>query len=348
MVQLFSGRSLENLVLVEFGGGMKKFRFGFGLLGIGLLAGCNLLSPPPQVSITNPGTVTVRSLSIEAKVSDNANSVELMLNGTSLGQKTSPPYTWQVTLSKANDGQNTISGYATNASGGFTYAQPQTFTVNLTDTIKPTVVLTSLGSSAGITLNAAAADDYAVTKVEFYNGATLLATDTTAPYSHAISLSDASTTFSSYTAKAYDATNNSTISNAIQDVWESNNTPATALMLDTMPVRSQAGVILGGSLEGTSPDVDYYAVSMTFAQVLKVRTYSSAGTDTVVRVFDAAGNQVAFNDDANDFGVSDSAINWRTNDNGVFYIAVSAYTDGVIPAVQGANKQYRVSVKVGD
>jgi hypothetical protein len=336
---------------------MKKFRFGFGLLGIGLLAGCNLLSAAPQVSITNPGTVTTRSLTIQTTVSDNANTVELMLNGSSLGKKTSPPYTWDVVLSRANDGQNTISGYATNASGGFAYAQSQTFTVALADTIKPTVVLTSVGSSSGVALSATASDDYAVTKVEFYNGATLLATDTTAPYSYDLSLTAAGSQFPSYTAKAFDATGNNTTSNLIEEVWETsaarNDTSATAVLLNAMPVRTQTGATVSATLDSTAfgstdPDMDFYAVNLTFAQVLKVRTYSSTGTDTVLRLFNAAGAQLAFNDAAGDYNSTDSALNWRASDSGVYYIAVSSYTNGVTPAAQGVGKQYRMTVQVGD
>ena len=98
----------------------------------------------------------------------------------------------------------------------------------------------------------------------------------------------------------------------------------------------------------TDPDVDYYAVNLTFAQVLKVRTYSSTGTDTVVRIFNAAGVQVAFNDAAGDYNNTDSAVNWRVNDSGLHYIAVSSYTNGVTPAAQGLGKQYRMTVQVGD
>jgi hypothetical protein len=419
---------------------MKQYRSIFGLLGASVLASCNLLTAAPQVSITNPGTITGTSLTIEAVPSGNTNAIEVLLNGTSLGKKTSSPYTWTTTVNRANNGNNTISGFATNASGGFAYAQPQTFMVNLApkigltssspsitnatpitltaapedasaglakvefyqganligtdlsapftqsvsftqavqnglynysaksfdaagntatsslvpitvaiaDTTMPTVALTAVGSVTGVALAATATDDVGVTKVEFYSGTTLLNTDTTAPYSFDLSLMAAGNLFPNYTAKAFDATGNSTVSNAIQDVWESNNTSATALMLDTMPVRTQAGVTLGGSLDGTTPDVDYYAVNLTFAQVLKVRTYSSGGTDTVVRIFNAAGVQLAFNDASGDYNNTDSAVNWRASDNGVYYIAVSAYTNGVTPAIQDASKQYRMTVQVGD
>ncbi len=428
---------------------MKQYRFIFGLLGAGVLAGCNLLTAAPQVSINNPGTITGTSLTIEAVPSGNTNAIEVLLNGTSLGKKTSPPYTWAATVNRANNGNNTISGFATNSSGGFTYAQSQAFMVNIApkisltssspnisnttpitltaapedasaglakvefyqganligtdssapftqsvsftqaaqnglynysaksfdatgntatsslvpitvaiaDTTMPTVALTAVGNVAGVALAATATDDVGVTKVEFYSGTTLLATDTTAPYSFALSLMAAGNLFPSYTAKAYDAANNNTTSNLIEEVWEStaarNNTSATAVLLDAMPIRTQPGATVSATLDSmafgsTDPDVDYYAVNLTFAQVLKVRTYSSTGTDTVVRIFNAAGVQVAFNDASGDYNNSDSAVNWRVNDSGLHYIAVSSYTNGVTPAAQGLGKQYRVTVQVGD
>ncbi len=419
---------------------MRQFHLSFSLLSIGLLAGCGLYSAP-QVSIINPGSITSNTLTVNV-VASGANGikdVELLLNGTSVGQKTTAPFSWSVPLNRAQNGTNTLTAIARTPSLGVAYAAPESFmvniapsislvsssptitsstpitltaspddssagfakvefyqgttllgtdttapftqnvsftqasqngsynynaksfdtagntatssllpiTVSIADSTLPTVVLTAISSSSGITLSATANDDVGIAKVEFYNGTTLIATDTTAPYNASLGVAIGNL-FSNYTAKAFDATGNATTSNAIQDVWESNNTTATALMLDAMPVRTQGGVTLGGSLDGTTPDVDYYAVTLTFAQVLKVRTYSSTGTDTVLRLYNAAGAQLAFNDAAGDYNNTDSAVNWRASDNGVYYIAVSAYTDGVTPAIQDASKQYRVTVQVGD
>ncbi len=420
---------------------MRQFRLSFSLLSIGLLAGCSLY-PAPQVSIINPGSITSNTLTVNVVASgtNGIKDVELLLNGTSLGQKNSAPFSWSVTLNRAQNGTNTLTAIARNPSLGVAYAAPESFSVNIApsislvsssptitsstpvtltatptdssagfakvefyqgttllgtdtaapftqnvsftqasqngsynysaksfdaagntatssllpiavsiaDSTMPTVVLTATGSSSGIALSATATDDVGISRIEFYSGTNLIATDTTAPYDFTFGLMAAGNQFPNYTAKAFDAAGNSTTSNAIQDVWESNNTTATALMLDAMPVRTQAGVTLGGSLDGTAPDVDYYAVSMTFAQVLKVRTYSSGGADTMVRIFNAAGVQLAFNDASGDYNNTDSAINWRASDNGVYYIAVSAYTNGVTPAIQDASKQYRMTVQVGD
>jgi hypothetical protein len=436
-----------------FGGDMKQVGKILGLLGAGLLAGCNLLTATPTVSIENPGTVTGTSVTvtINAVGASGIQAVGASLNGVSLGEDREAPYTFTTTVNRARNGINTLTGYATNNAGGFTYAQPVTFTVNIApnialvsssasilnntpviltatptdtsasftkvefyqgntlvgtdasapfeqavsftqanqngvysytaksfdsqgniavsgavpitvnipDSTIPTVSLTATASATGVILSASAADDVAVTKVEFYNGSTLLATDTSAPFAHTATLAQVAAGFPNYSAKAFDAAgNNATSAERIEDVWENasgarNNARANAVMLDAMPIRTQAGVTLGASLDSTAfgasdTDTDFYAVNLTFAQVLKVRTYSATGVDTVVRIYDSSGNQLAFNDAAGDYNNSDSAVNWRANSNGVYYIGVSSFTDSATPAAQGAGKQYRMTVQVGD
>jgi len=77
------------------------------------------------------------------------------------------------------------------------------------DTTPPTVAFTSPAAGAitngNVQVTATASDDYAVNRVEFYQGATLLFTDTSAPYSFAWSAPGGSITL---TAKAYDDAGN--------------------------------------------------------------------------------------------------------------------------------------------
>ncbi|WP_018342726.1 Ig-like domain-containing protein [Cytophaga aurantiaca] len=72
---------------------------------------------------------------------------------------------------------------------------------------------TSNCTPASIMLNANAADDHGVQKVEFYNGTTLLNTDASAPYSY--NWNNVTTGTYSITAKAYDASGLNTTSNSI-------------------------------------------------------------------------------------------------------------------------------------
>ncbi|MFB9995210.1 carboxypeptidase-like regulatory domain-containing protein [Deinococcus oregonensis] len=76
------------------------------------------------------------------------------------------------------------------------------------DTTPPTVTLSAslaaVAQGAATTLTATATDDVAVTKVEFYNGATKISEDTTAPYEAVVTVAGTTT----YTATAYDAAGN--------------------------------------------------------------------------------------------------------------------------------------------
>ncbi|SMB83781.1 Ig-like domain-containing protein [Deinococcus hopiensis] len=84
------------------------------------------------------------------------------------------------------------------------------------DTVAPTVGLSAspgtLTSPGDVTLTATASDNVGVTKVEFYDGTTLLSTDSTAPYTFIQLQTATSNGTHRYTARAYDAAGNSTAS----------------------------------------------------------------------------------------------------------------------------------------
>ena len=98
----------------------------------------------------------------------------------------------------------------------------------------PTVSLTSpksdgqfaVGSNVSITATAADSDG-SITKVEFYNGTTLLGTDTSAPYSYTWSSVKAGEY--NLTAKATDNKGAITISNAVQIKVASNTSPTVSI-----------------------------------------------------------------------------------------------------------------------
>lgn len=112
---------------------------------------------------------------------------------------------------RAADAKGNLSGYSTIASA----------TLQAADTTAPKV---SIGSAAvnplippqTVTLAADASDDRGVTRVEFYDGATLIATDTAAPYSYAWSVTAAAGGSHIWTARAYDAASNKTTSNQLR------------------------------------------------------------------------------------------------------------------------------------
>jgi endoglucanase len=87
------------------------------------------------------------------------------------------------------------------------------------DPTAPTASLTSSAASVtaagSITLTATATDNVGVVRVDFFDGATLLGSDTTAPYSLVVNLTVANNGPRPYTAKAFDAAGNPGTSNVV-------------------------------------------------------------------------------------------------------------------------------------
>ena len=87
------------------------------------------------------------------------------------------------------------------------------------DAIAPTVALssstTTVTTATAITLSATAADNVGVTRVELYDGTTLLSTVSTPPYTATVNATSANNGSHVYTAKAFDAAGNVATSTAV-------------------------------------------------------------------------------------------------------------------------------------
>jgi endoglucanase len=87
------------------------------------------------------------------------------------------------------------------------------------DIAPPTVALssssTSVTTAGTITLSATAADNVGVARVEFFDGANLLSTDTSTPYTTSVSLTSANNGAHTYTARAIDAAGNAATSTSV-------------------------------------------------------------------------------------------------------------------------------------
>ena len=218
---------------------MKRFKVGL-LLALGLsalLAGCNLLfdGSVPKVAFMSPSsnTVSPQSTQVVVVASDEESgiaSITLSLNdrvistangerdedgSLSLGAVTLT-YDWDASTTL---GANTFVAEAKNGFGQMSRTEPMTVTVtkpsdpDSPDEENPTVEWISPTNddnySGVVDLAVAANDDKGVTRVEFYAGNQLLATDTEAPYSYAwntedtdVGRDDGPVTLS---ARAYDA-----------------------------------------------------------------------------------------------------------------------------------------------
>jgi chitinase len=149
-------------------------------------------NPAPTTSITSPtngATFTApASITINANASDNVSVSKVdFYNGSALlGTDTSSPYSFSWTNVAA--GTYTLTTKATDNQGAVGTSSAITITVNGSNPA-PTTSITSPANGAtftapaSITINANASDNVSVSKVDFYNGATLLATDTSSPYS---------------------------------------------------------------------------------------------------------------------------------------------------------------------
>jgi hypothetical protein len=145
------------------------------------------------------------------------------------------------------------------------------------DTTGPTVSLaastTAVTAPGSATLTATAADAVGVSKVEFYRGATLLATDNTAAdgYTLLVNFINADAGANSFTARAYDAAGNSTTSAAVVINVGTDTQPPTASL-----AASASTVLAPGAATLTATAGDNIGVT----QVEFRRGSTLIGTDT--------------------------------------------------------------------
>lgn len=216
---------------------------------------------PPAVSITSPvnnqqfAPNTTITLSANASDSDGSIKQVQFYNGsTSLSTDTAAPYT--TTVSGLSPGTYTFKAVATDN----TTALNNTATTTVTITVMaptttpppanalPTVTLQGPTSTvlepASFTLQSSASDsDGTIMRVEFYNGTTKLGEDTTSPYSFGISSYPAGTY--GFTAKAYDNSGASSVSNAVNVIVTKQST--------TTNTGDTGGVV--GSATGINPPI---------------------------------------------------------------------------------------------
>jgi hypothetical protein len=199
----------------------------------------------PTVAISSPANNSSfafnSQVTITATAADSDGtiaSVDFFDGATSLGSKTTAPYS--IVVSTLSMGAHTITARATDNVGAMTTSAA--ITVNITANQAPTVVLTAPANNASfmtndvVTISATASDpDGTIAKVEFFDGATLLGTFTTAPYTTSAAALAAGT--HTITAKATDNMGASTTSTASTITVNANQAPTVAL---TSPNRNSS------------------------------------------------------------------------------------------------------------
>lgn len=228
---------------------------------------------PPTVSITAPANNTgypaPASIIINASAADADGTVSKVdfYNGTTLlGTDNTFPYSY--TWVSVAAGSYSLTAKATDNASAVTTSSVVNVTVTSGNQF-PTVSITApvnnatFTAPASITITATAADaDGTVSKVDFYNGTTLLGTDNTSPYSFA--WTSVATGSYSLTAKATDNANAVTTSSVITLVVSSSNQAPTVSI--TAPANNAtytapASVTITATAtdaDGTISKVDFY------------------------------------------------------------------------------------------
>src|SRR5205085_3699144 len=110
---------------------------------------------PPTVSITSPanGATVSGTVSVTASASDNVGvaGVQFQLDGANLGaEATAAPYQVSWNTSTTTNGSHTLTARARDAAGNAATSTAVAVTVNNTDTIAPTVSITSPANGATV------------------------------------------------------------------------------------------------------------------------------------------------------------------------------------------------------
>jgi N-acetylneuraminic acid mutarotase len=178
---------------------------------------------PPTVTITAPtegetltGTVV---LTATASASSGISKVVFFAGTTQLGSATTAPYALSYNTRGFPNGAKVLTAKAYDTLNNVGTSAP----VNVTFSNDLTVPVTSITSpTSGSTLSgvvqieATASDDQGtIAKVDFYQGALLLGTDTTAPYTWSWDTTKASTGNQTLKSRAWDAAGNSAYSPAV-------------------------------------------------------------------------------------------------------------------------------------
>jgi hypothetical protein len=174
-------------------------------------------APVTAVSAPEQGTRVRGSVPVSATASDavGVERVEFYADTTLLGTVTTAPYVVSWDTTAGAQGSVTLTTRAYDAVGHVTVSAGHGVSV---DNGVPTVAITSPANGASFfltvstTIQASASDNVGVTQVVFYDGASVIGTDSTAPYSVSWNLLNAAKGTHTLTARAHDEAGNVTTS----------------------------------------------------------------------------------------------------------------------------------------
>ena len=224
---------------------------------------------PPAVTLSLPAAGPFKApanVTINASASDDdghVTQVAFYENGTLIGTDATSPYS--VTWNGAAAGSYTLTAIATDDDGATTTSAEAHITVA---TNKPPAVTLSLPAAgpfkapANVTINASASDDDGhVTQVAFYQNGTLIAADTSSPYS--VSWNGVAAGAYTLTAIATDDDGATTTSVDVPVTVVNNKPPAVTLSLGTTsPFKAPASL----TIDASASDDDGHVTQVAFYQ----------------------------------------------------------------------------------
>ncbi len=258
----------------------------------------------PTVAITSPASEAwVNGLvSLQASATDGAgvSSVSFYVDGSLLRTDSSAPYEASWNSSAAADGAHTLSAQASDALGN---VSSSVGVVVRTDRLSPSAVLTAPSPGAflrgSVELTANASDNQEVERVEFYDGTSLVGTDTHAPYAVSWNTAGGTEGARTLTVKAVDRAGNTSTSAAV-GVSVDNTAPTTALGAPAQNARLRGTVLLSATASDAQgvDRVEFYAGPTLLGtdtsaphEVSWDTTATVNGSVTLTtRAYDAAGN----------------------------------------------------------
>ena len=181
---------------------------------------------PPSIGVNEPYDNTIFTRPANIKLATGAfdvdgkiQKVEFFNGNTLIGTVTGSPYT--ITWNNVPLGNYVITAKAIDDDGLVGTSTPVHFSVvNIPPTVSIKNSVTGNDSTGAVNINATVTDpDSTITKVEFYLGATLLATDTSAPYGYNFTWSSPYNTVYPLTAKAYDSDGGNTVSSPVNIIY---------------------------------------------------------------------------------------------------------------------------------
>jgi hypothetical protein len=230
---------------------------------------------PPQVVLTAPGNGAIvgGTVRLAATASDDIGIARVLFyEGTRyLGYDPKAPYELNWNSANVADGTHVITARAVDTAGQTTESAGITVTV---DNTAPAVSLTAPASGAvlegTVNLDATASDPSGISRVEFYDGDVLLATDTSAPYSLSWDTRTAANGSHTLKAKAFDSVGNASM--AVAPVTIDNDLiPPTVIV--TGP---SSGAVVSGTVTLSADATDNRAVDRVLFYVgTRYITYDS-------------------------------------------------------------------------